>query len=737
MIDLTGKTLANRYDLLALIGTGGMGSVYRARDRELDELVALKVIRAELAALPAMAERFRHEVKLARRVTHTNVARTFELGSADGVMFCTMELIEGESLTTRLAQRKRLPITEAVAIASAMCDALEAAHVAGVIHRDIKPDNVLIAQDGRVVLADFGVAAVSAAEGELSGTPAYMAPEQARGEAPTPAADVYAVGAVLYEMLTGQRAFPGDIMTILEAKQTLDRVAIGPSDAPPELGTVIAKTTERDVGARFATAAALRQALGPWGRPAAAASEPARHVHDAADVRTVYVVGVRGSAHPQTYLANALHEQVLGRLRRVPLIRVVARFGEVGETLDPDDVVVRVGVDDMLTIAIERHGEPALGLRVPAHVEQLGAGAELALRALESTLGAHDVGATNAGMVEDLLLRARHLILENVRDTPKALAMLEEALALTPDEPRLIANLAIAHVRLAFFMGEGNQKSLQRAIELASRAIVEAPHLADSHIAMGHVELNRGNAPRAAVQFRQAIACAPHLSEPHEQLGRLLLEAGYLDVAMARLDETLRMAGGPRLVRWDIARAHALEGNWGVAERIANEMQAEGRDRGIARVRYRWWQRDMTALADFRRAFDATATRALVPDLIISMLGVFLDGTYAEVMPKLRAAFDGETANPRRRAFAGQLIVEGAAFAHDLDTAFEVLDATYDAGLFDFHWLDKCQLLAELRTDPRYLSIHARVKARAEAILDALYGDQAGVATQDTIAFTL
>src|SRR6185312_296062 len=138
VIDLTGKTLANRYDLLALIGTGGMGAVYRARDRALDEVVALQVIRHDLAALPAMAERFRHEVKLARRVTHVNVARTFELGSADGVMFCTMELIDGESLTTRLAARRRLTVNEAVPIAIAMCEALEAAHGAGVIHRDIK-----------------------------------------------------------------------------------------------------------------------------------------------------------------------------------------------------------------------------------------------------------------------------------------------------------------------------------------------------------------------------------------------------------------------------------------------------------------------------------------------------------------------------------------------------------------------------------------------------------------------
>jgi len=206
---------------------------------------------------------------------------------------------------------------------------------------------------------------------------------------------------------------------------------------------------------------------------------------------------------------------------------------------------------------------------------------------------------------------------------------------------------------------------------------------------------------------------------------------------MARLDETLRMAGGPRMVRWDIARAHALEGNWFEVDRIIGELQSEGRDRGIARVRYRWWQRDMGALAEFRRVFNTGETRSLVPDLILGMLGVFLDGSYADVLPRIRRVFDGETTNPRRRAFAGQLIVEAAAFSQDPDTAFELLDATVDAGLFDLHWLDKCPLLAELRDDPRYPRLHARVKARAEAILDALYGDQAGVATQDTLAVTV
>ena len=121
---LVGRILAGRYDVLALLGIGGMGAVYRARDREFDELVALKVIRAELARDPAAVERFRSEVKLARRVTHANVARTFELGSADGVMFCTMELVDGEPLAERLRRTRRLEVPEAVAIACALLDGL-------------------------------------------------------------------------------------------------------------------------------------------------------------------------------------------------------------------------------------------------------------------------------------------------------------------------------------------------------------------------------------------------------------------------------------------------------------------------------------------------------------------------------------------------------------------------------------------------------------------------------------
>ena len=261
---LVGRMLADRYDVLALLGIGGMGAVYRARDRELDEVVALKVIRSEVARDPSALERFRSEVKLARRVTHGNVARTFELGFGDGVMFCTMELVDGESLTERLRRIHKLPVAEAVSITCGLLDGLAAAHEANVIHRDIKPDNVLLARDGRVVVADFGVAVMLASGGEASGTPAYMSPEQACGEPATPASDVYSVGIVLYEALTGRRAFTGTAFQILADKLELERVSPGPDEVPAELARVVAKATERELTARYQTARELRRALEPW-----------------------------------------------------------------------------------------------------------------------------------------------------------------------------------------------------------------------------------------------------------------------------------------------------------------------------------------------------------------------------------------------------------------------------------------------------------------------------------------
>ena len=195
------EVVAGRYEILGFVGSGGMGTVYRARDRELDEIVALKIMRGELSYDPQALARFRREVKLARRVTHRNVARTFDIGEHAGMVFLTMELVGGESLAQRLARKKRLPVERALEIALEIARGLSAAHAAGVVHRDLKPDNVLLSPEGRVVVTDFGIAfaedALARESGfrRLVGTPAYMAPEQLEAPDRVDArVDVYALG---------------------------------------------------------------------------------------------------------------------------------------------------------------------------------------------------------------------------------------------------------------------------------------------------------------------------------------------------------------------------------------------------------------------------------------------------------------------------------------------------------------------------------------------------------------
>jgi serine/threonine-protein kinase len=718
---LAGDTLAGRFDILELVGVGGMGAVYRARDRELDEVVALKVIKRSLAAIPAVVERFRQEVKLARRVTHVNVARTYELGTSDGVMYCTMELIEGESLTKRLSQRGKLPVADAVSIVCALCDGLATAHAADVMHRDIKPDNILIANDGRVVLADFGVAAIGHAAGELSGTPAYMAPEQARGETATPSSDVYAVGIVLYEMLSGRHPFHGSPAEVLSAKQTIEHVQLVD---PPELATVIARATAREPGQRLATAAALRAALEPWAKPSSSIGAPMRATATDAEVATVIVLAPVGKVdEPKLYLAEAVHEELLARLSKLPRVRVLPRTAAGAEE---DAIIVRIVRGEVLHVEIRHpHGPPAR-IELPLETAQVAADADAIAAAVECALREHAYDPSEA---YDLLLRARHLAHHDVTRMPDALAALARAHEIAPDDARVTANLAIAQLRYAFF--SGSPETMRGAVDLARKNVVAHPDLADAQLAAGNAELALGDPVAAARHFRTAIRCAPHLADAHEQLGRMLIEAGYDAPGIARLDEAIAIAPNLHFARWEIARSLAVAGRWEAYDRLEAELVASGVDRPLSRARYAWWRRDWNKLETFR-ASVTTMDRALWPGLLNLVLSVFLEGTWARDREALVAASTATMGGSKRRcSFICQLVAECAAFSGDIETAMMLMIRASDHGLYDLPWLDRCSLLDPVRAHAQFAPLRALIKGRADAILDALYGDNVALsATQ-------
>ncbi len=255
-----GLILGERYEILKRLGEGGMGAVYKARDHELDRLVALKVIRPELAGHPDILRRFKQELILARQVTHKNVVRIFDLGSADGRKFITMDYIEGRDLKSILVERGKLPPAEVVPIFQQICRGLEAAHVEGVVHRDLKPQNIMVDDAGRVWLMDFGLArsmelAGLTRTGVLMGTPDYMSPEQARAEKVDARSDLFSLGIIVYEMLIGRLPFQAETLMakLLQRVQQNARQPVTEIDPsiPAPLGAVVSKCLEPDVAKRY------------------------------------------------------------------------------------------------------------------------------------------------------------------------------------------------------------------------------------------------------------------------------------------------------------------------------------------------------------------------------------------------------------------------------------------------------------------------------------------------------
>jgi predicted Ser/Thr protein kinase len=273
---LPGVLLAGRYRIVAMLGKGGMGEVYRADDLTLAQPVALKFLKDSMAGDEASLERFRNEVRTARRVSHANVCRVYDVGEVDGLTFLSMEYIDGEDLASLLRRIGRLAGDKALEIARQLCAGIAAAHREGVLHRDLKPANVMLDGRGRAVITDFGLAGLAEQIGGhdvRSGTPPYMAPEQLNGREVTTKSDIFSLGLVLYEMFTGKRAYDGDTLAEL-VKQRTEKPLRPPSSWTRDLDStverVIISCLHPDPRSRPESALAVAAAL-PGGDPLAAA----------------------------------------------------------------------------------------------------------------------------------------------------------------------------------------------------------------------------------------------------------------------------------------------------------------------------------------------------------------------------------------------------------------------------------------------------------------------------------
>jgi len=361
-------TLLGTYEITGLLGSGGMGEVYRGRDTRLDRPVALKVLPAALAADPRFRQRFDREARVISRLNHPQICTVYDIGDAQGVSFLVMELVEGETLRAWGSRPRARTISDIVAIVLQISRALAAAHAAGIVHRDIKPDNVLVRADGSVKVLDFGVAklapAASAADattgfgdtefGTLIGTTGYMSPEQARGVDVDGRSDIFSLGIVLYELLTGHAPFGGgsatDTLMAIVQRDPTPVTQLRP-DASSGLARVVAMCLEKDPARRYASAGALAADLDALTRsPSPTAPGPS--------IAVLPFANLSPDAQNE-YFADGVTEEIITVLSQLKGLRVAARnssFAFKGAASDLAAIAARLNVGTLLTGSVRAAG---------------------------------------------------------------------------------------------------------------------------------------------------------------------------------------------------------------------------------------------------------------------------------------------------------------------------------------------------------------------------------------------
>jgi serine/threonine protein kinase len=533
---LIGRTLSH-YRVIAAIGAGGMGEVYRATDTKLGRDVALKVLPAEMARDPERLARFQREARAVAALNHPHIVTIFSVEEADGVHFLTMELVEGQSLDRRIPSAG-LPVEQIVEIAGALAEALSAAHEKGIVHRDLKPANVMVTESGSVKILDFGLAKEVRAEnssdatltsaghtqaGIVMGTPAYMSPEQIAGRVVDHRSDIFSLGVVLHEMATGQRPFEGSSSAELVSAILRDPPASVTDirgDLPLDLARIIRRCLEKDPRHRVQTARDVGNEFRHLARemrsaPASGPNSRTRTSPDSGAARAeegfwvaVLPFKVSGADADVAALAEGMTEDIITGLSRFSYLRVIARGSTAGYASESGDV---------RTIGKE------LGARyvMEGSLRRAGTKLRVAVRLVDANSGAHLWAETyNRVFSPDAVFELQDdlvpLIVSTVADTHGVLPHSMSELVRTRDPEQLTPYEALLRGFAYFLRVNAAEHAAARAG--LERAVEQAPRHADCWAMLSMLyreEFNHGfnlrpdPIGRALAAARRAIEIAP------------------------------------------------------------------------------------------------------------------------------------------------------------------------------------------------------------------------------------
>ena len=592
-----GTILADRYTLERELGRGGMAVVYQAHDPKYDRRVAIKVLLPEPSSLIG-SDRFLREIQVAARLNHPGILPVHDSDESDSYLFYVMPLVEGESLRGKMDREGKLPTEEAVRITRDVAAALEHAHSRGVIHRDVKPENILLHQ-GVPTLMDFGIAAASAAAdarlthtGLLVGTPRYMSPEQAAGERELDgSSDQYSLACVFYEMLTGQPPHAGPTARALIANRMIEPV--------PDMGSLpggavhlkpaLTKALSGDPSNRFSSLSDFSAALSALANPLPAP-------------RSVAVLPFLNlSADPENeYFADGITEDVIAQLSKIGELKVISRTSVMAfkrREQGAREIAGQLNVGTLLDGSVRRAGDRVrivanlIDPRTDEHLWSETYDRELSdIFAIQTDVAVHIAEALEAELTPQertrlsrkptenleayqLYLRARHdLIRLSEKGFETTVAYLDRAIALDPGYAMAYATLAYAYAEAGLgVMGAALEpaEAYRLAREAATKALALDPHLAEAHTMLGLIKFSHDfDYAGAELEFKRALEINPHSGDALDLYGRML-------GALERYDEALEMQ----------ERAHDLDPLEHRLDRISTLLRAGRYDEALPPAR--------------------------------------------------------------------------------------------------------------------------------------------------------
>jgi TolB-like protein/Flp pilus assembly protein TadD/predicted Ser/Thr protein kinase len=745
---LIGSTVSH-YKILERLGGGGMGVVYKAEDSRLGRKVALKFLPDDTAADADALERFRREARAASALNHPGICTIYDVGDHKGRPFIVMELLEGETLKARIASQA-MSEAEVVDASLQIADALDAAHRRGVIHRDIKPANLFIMREGRVKLLDFGLAklgkkktaeavGVSAlatvgasqelltSPGTALGTIAYMSPEQARGEEVDARSDIFSFGVVMYEMATGQRAFPGSTPAVIfEAilnRQPPPVTGIRPN-LSPELGRVVERAMQKDPAARYASAGEMRAELerlkrelesgrtvgvsartGQAGAPGGVAAQAVK------SVAVLYFENLSG-AREDEFFRDGMTEDVITELSKIRRLHVFPRATVLpfrGQTVTATDVGQQLKADYVLNGSLRRAGNR---LRINAQLVDAKTDfplwAERYDRELQDVFEVQDEIArkiaealrlaltpqeekalarkpTENPQAYDFFLRARGYARRMTRlDLEIALDFYEQAIELDPA-------FALAHAGLAavcasfFFWHEQDEKWIRKGVEACERALELDPQSAEALAARAMLYDAERKFDQAVRYARRALAIKPDCDGAYITLGRSLFRSDQLEEAAAIADRAVEISGND----YNVHLPYAM-----VFERLGRHEKAHELRKQQTTV----LQEQLRQVPEDARAW------------------ILLAGNHASLGDNETAMRELQKATSLRPR--DPIIVYNAACTYGVMNkkaeALELLKRLGGVGNFSFDWASRDPDLACLHDDPEFQRLVAEDRAKRQ-----------------------